>query len=690
MDRFVSLWSRWMVVGLVVFAAWGCIDQPGPGGPPTPAPGQPQEPSDEGPPGVVRRLQVSSFSGTEACDDLEQYLQDSAVTEMRARLDAQRLRGDHWMAVDAGTSGPPSGPSAYTTTNVQTEGVDEADLVKNDGERIFALAGGTLFASQSWPASELALRGRLALDGTPLEMLLDEKDRLAVLSSVALPPPVSDVGGGNAYGWGRVVRLSVVDVRDVSQPSVTRELYFPGSYVSARRIGSSVRVVLRDSLRYPADIQWYPDLTGIDSRDAERVRERYEAMKVANEARIRAHPLEGWLPSARVRTSQGKVVRVAYDCADFIRSSAVTQGGLLSVLTYNLDEPDRVSRTALLGWVGEVYASHESLYVASPHWWWYPRAGQGTATYLYKFDIRQPDRAPLVATGVVDGTLVDSFSLDEHEGFLRVASTETHYEQTQSTLFIRTTNRVHVLAENAGVLTEVGTSPELAPGERITSARFLGDRAFVVTFRTIDPLFTVDLADPTRPRVLGELKIPGFSTYLHPIDENHLVGVGQFIPENGDWTGRKLQLSLFDVSDLAHPKQKSVLYLGDFNTSSAALGDHRAFTWLPEKKLLAIPLMDWDSGCTSDVVCWSTFTSELRVFSLDTATGFTERGAISIADMVQEVEPQWGWYGSWSPIVSRSVIADDYVYALSASGIRAAHVSDLAHPVGTVLFKKTP
>jgi uncharacterized secreted protein with C-terminal beta-propeller domain len=323
--------------------------------------------------------------------------------------------------------------------------------------------------------------------------------------------------------------------------------------------------------------------------------------------------------------------------------------------------------------------------MATPHWWWFPEVGQTDTTYLHKFDIRDAGKATYVGSGTLEGTLKDQFSMDEHEGVLRVATTVSKRvldTANQGWWRFDTVNRVVTFGEHDGKLEELGRTEDLAQGERIFSARFVGNKGYVVTFRQTDPLFTFDLSDAAHPRRVGELKVLGFSTYIHPIDENHLLTLGEHRDETGGWSGRTLKLSLFDVTDLAHPKETFTQTVGTASSYSEALYEHKAFNYFPAKGLLAIPFTDWSYDGND---YWSSFRSELRVFRVDTATGFTPVGALSMKDVYQTFNQRsWSWY--WSPMVRRSVMADDYVYAITDGGLRVAKVDALQTPLATSLF----
>ncbi|MBI5547890.1 MAG: beta-propeller domain-containing protein [Deltaproteobacteria bacterium] len=599
------------------------------------------------------------------------------------------------MAEDsAGAATPPTAsaqPHDYTQTNTQVAGVDEADFVKNDATRIFVLSGGTLYVNQSWPADQLATVGKVAIEGWPREMFLDEANRVVVFSQVYRPYEWADTAWACRAGLGdyscshdyaNTLKMTVLDVADSAHPSVTREEYLPGTYVSSRRIGASVRVVLSDPFRWPAGVSFYPEDFESVYRDKALRASSYDELMDQNETLIRAQPLEHWLPAGERRLSDGSVVEVPYDCRDFRRPSGATELGLVTVATLLLDDPSApVARTSIVAAADEIYASASSLYLANQHWWWWPEDGQQNWTYVHKLDISQPDRALYVASGAVEGHIVDQFSMDEHQGYLRIASTLGRRVRDTDDLFGRfeTTNRVAVLAEREGRLELIGKTDELANGERLYSSRFLGERGFMVTFRQIDPLFTLDLSDPSNPRQVGELKVPGFSTYLHPLENGRLLAIGTS-------QDRSVQLSIFDVSDLANPTQEHTLQLGTYGGSSEAQYEHKAFNHFPAKKLLAIPFFDW-SAQAYGADYWTGFVSELRVFTIDPQLGIVPRGSLPMAELYSRGGSgwnQWGWY--WNPGVRRSVMADDFVYAISDAGIRSANVAALASPLKTVLF----
>lgn len=629
-----------------------------------------------------------ALTSAASCEELEQAIEDRAVEQMRSTLhrQGQYYRGGRDFAeapteADAGNGSGSGGPDAYTTTNTQVAGVDEADFVKNDGTRIFTLSRNRLVTSRSWPVEELAVQGALEIEGFPNEMFLVD-DTVTIFSGVyedASHPSYSPDDRAQMcwFGWMMPThtKVTTVDVSDLSKPTVVGEQYLPGRYHSSRRIGERIHVVLKDDVRHPEGVSYW--LNGYDFNSEGDFKRALAKLADENERLIREQRLEDWLRKGRIRHPDGTSTEVGHACSDFHLPNAPTPLGLVTVATLNAEGPtEQVERTSIIGDANVIYASEESLYVTASHWWWSLEPGQQAATYVHKFDLSQPEGAPYRASGVLNGVLLNQFSLDEHKGFLRAATTTV---RNSSDLWrTETANLVSVLEERVGRLVLKGRTDELAPTESIFSARFMGDRGFIVTFRQVDPLFTFDLSDPANPRVVGELKIPGFSTYLHPVGDHHLLGIGEDRDEEGNWNSRRLKVSLYDVSDLSKPVERFKYLYGNASGYSEASYDHKAFNYFAERNTLALPVTQWGWN-------WSEFQSGLLVLDVDVERGFTLRGALSFDDVyIQHGVAEWSYY--YQPNVRRSVMADSFVYAISDAGIRVADVADLSTPVATAPF----
>jgi len=657
-----------------------------------------------------------------SCESLTRSVQDTAVRQMRSQLDGSKgtAPAPGPVPAAAGATPQPSGqPASYSTTNTQVAGVDEADFVKNDGTRIFVLSGRNLFAATSWPPQDLAVAGKLEIEGWPSTMFL-EGNQVVVFSSIWTVPPGGSAGAAGAtvaacpshgcfWGWS-TTKITVVDVSNLSAPAVASELYLPGYSAGARRVGSSVRLVLGDQVRWPEAIRWWLPYDPSLDQHPDELAAAIVALEDANEAVIRATPLESWFPKGERKLPDGTLIDVGYRCTDFYLSNAPERLGLVTITTLDLAHPEAgVSRASIVGEPGVLYATAERLYLASRHWWWWPMAGQRDWTYLHAFDIADPASAGYIGSGGVEGSVGDQFAMDEHAGYLRVATSTSRYSVDPAnprSFRFEIGSRLSVLApqpdpDGGNTLALVGGIAPIVGGERLMATRFVGDRGYAVTFRNVDPLVTLDLSDPAHPRKVAELTIPGFSTYLEPIDENHLLSIGVELPLDSagriDWSKRSLQLSLFDVTDAAKPIRSAQALVGTAWSWSEAIWDHHAFNWYrpdPAKPgILAIPFSDWNQPAPG-TQWWTGFVSDVRMFSVDAAAGISPLGSLSLGDVyVQQGSGDWTWW--YRPWVRRSVLATDqagnaFVYAVSDAGVRAAPLLHLDAPLATALFTRTP
>jgi uncharacterized secreted protein with C-terminal beta-propeller domain len=646
---------------------------------------------------VDRNPQLHQVSN---CGQLEKAIEDAVVLQMKSTLEQIR-KNDLWVGPGGGiltptAAGPgpitasTNGPTNYTTTNVQVAGVDEADFVQNDGTRIAVLAENHLFLISSWPADAMAEASSLEIEGWPRELFLSG-NQVVVFSSVYIPRalegahPICLAGtapGGGAgvaaaafcgYWASDITKVTTIDVTNLSSPQITSELYLPGSYQSARRIDQRVRLVISDTFPYPDGVTFWPNLPPGATDDQRN--KAFDALEAQDEALIRGRSLDDWLRKGSVKRPGQPTAEVDYQCTDFAISTAPSRPGLLTIATVDLTQDTLTGRTSVLADPGTVYASQNTLYVASQHWWWWPAPGQSDATYIHAFDLTNPDRAGYLGSGVVDGTVNDQYAMDEFQNALRVATTlSTRVDDGTPWGHLSTSNRITVLGLMGGSLGMLGRTEDFGANERAFGIRFLGSRGFVITAQQIDPLFTFDLSDNTNPRKVAALQMPGFIAYLHPIDDTHLLGIGrEQAPNSGPM---QVKISLLDVSDLSNPKNIATQLVGQGFSWSEALWDPKAFTWLGANKTLAIPFADFAAN---------DFVSDLRLFHVDPATGITPLGSLSMADVyLTYTGTNWSW--SWSPYIRRAILADAFVYAISDAGVRSARVADLPAWLKTVQF----
>ncbi len=300
-----------------------------------------------------------------------------------------------------------------------------------------------------------------------------------------------------------------------------------------------------------------------------------------------------------------------------------------------------------------------------------------TSTVVHKIAI-QDGRITYVGKGEVPGTLDNQFSMDEYNNNLRLATTSSVYTNSGQYTY----NNVYVLD---GKMSTIGALTHIAEQETIYSTRFIGDRLYMVTFKRIDPFFVIDLSTPETPKILGKLKIPGYSDYLHPYDATHIIGIGKETTTN-EWGGVStsgVKLALFDVTDVANPKQLDKVQIGDAGSDSAALTDHHAFLFDKAKNLLVIPVR---AVTASPVTQGGMYYNPQQVwygayvFGLTPQTGFTLRGTVQHGTG----DNGYYYYGSSNADVKRSLYIDNVLYTMSPKQIKANSLDAINTTIATI------
>jgi uncharacterized secreted protein with C-terminal beta-propeller domain len=554
---------------------------------------------------------VAALQRFDTCDALLTYFKSEALSrvgpyglgggpvyywtdDMRVPAMAEAGDGDMTVTTAAATTVAGNGGTDYSGTNVQVAGVDEPDTIKTDGERILTIMNGTLYYVVVEDGG-----GRLA-GSLPLGEGWDHRffmsgDRALVFSQANSDVmPLAESAARIMPNWsGPVTLVQEVDLSDPAQMRVVHSLRIEGSYLSARAIDGTVRLVLSS---YPSDLPFvYP--SGPAAEDL---------ALATNKTVIEQSTLEDWLPSYTLFAGEEVMEQgLVADCSQTHRPAEFAGFDTLSVMTLSLDgslDPAPATGTAVVADGETVYASTEHLYVATNVWVPPELIGDTSlepieedySTAIHAFDITGDGAARYLASGSVDGHLLNQFSMDEYDGHLRVATTDgSPWSATNAS-----ESGVSVLAIDGNSLTEVGRVGDLGHGESIYSVRFVGATGYVVTFRQTDPLYVVDLRDPAAPRVSGELKINGYSAYLHPLDEGRLLGVGQDATDEGMTTGTKV--TLFDVSDPANPRTIDSWSLSD--GYSDVEYDHLAFLYWAPEQLAVMPLQQWSNNFVGAVV----------------------------------------------------------------------------------------
>jgi hypothetical protein len=528
------------------------------------------------------------------CDQLRQWYVDRALPQVGPYgfggppilMYTERSTAGTLDAASPGTAVGSSG----TGTNTQEADVDEADVAKTDGSLVVRISGRELVVTDVSGNLPREL-SRTPLPGPALnqpELLLRDRHVLVVGDEASpvywrgdvlpgrIAPPV-----GPHETKAHVISF---DLSDPSAPQVTDQRTVDGGAISTREYADgTVRVVVTTG---------YPPL---DFVQPNRDRTPREATRTNKEI-VRAAPIDAWLPSLR---ADGGAEQPLVDCASVRHPRTAAGFGTISLLTFPFDDPGSLSATAVTAAGDLVYSSADRLYVATtdvavgtiprdlPSTDTSTSSGSGSmpTTQVHAFALDGP-RTSYVASGSFRGQVKDRWSFSEYDGHLRVAVQQPRPSGQPD-------NAVLVLTENGDRLVETGRVDGLGRGESIQSVRWFGDLAVVVTYRQTDPLYTVDLSDPTRPRVLGALKIPGFSSYLHPVGGDLLVGIGHDATTTGADLGA--QAATFDLGDLTDVRRTDRIGFGPQTDVSAGV-DPRTFAYLPQWRTLVTPVQDWATG----------------------------------------------------------------------------------------------
>lgn len=552
--------------------------------------------------------------------------------------------------------------------------------------------------------------------------------RLYYWEGQALPADVQAWMNGE---YGAITRITEIDLSNPDALKVVGNLYIRGDYVSARLFDSTSRIVLQSfptGLAFKSPWEFIEELI-TDNPDFKwpETQAEWDALYAAAQAQSKLHnsgvidesTVENWLPQYFFQDVAGGGVGdssgLLYDCVDAMHPGTYSGLGVTSVLSVDLEKG--LSPEGGIGVFAEgsiVYASAQNLYVATQPWFgqlWggdggidgggidvepepIPDGGDpntsvstsaspggagapapdadlpakfradeeaGALSFVHKFELPAGEKAVYRASGEVRGRMLNQWAMSEHLGDLRVATTDqSGWDTSTSESF------VSVLREEAGELVQIGQVGGLGAGEEIKSVRYIRDVAYVVTFRQTDPLYTVDLKDPSNPKVAGELKINGYSAYLHPLSDTHLIGVGYDGTDEGQLLG--VQISLFDVSDLANPIRTHQHALGDFGSTEVAF-DHKAFLYWDPTDLAVFPVQaySWNEEDFTESYFFGAV-----AYTVDAGAGIELAGQIT-----HMVDPQDPWQNG-DPALRRSLVIGSRLYTVSDSGLKASDLGTLA------------
>lgn len=508
----------------------------------------------------------------------------------------------------------------YSKTNTQVENVDEADIVKTDGNYIYYTSQNKVYIINS---ENLKQESVLNFEYDDKEVYPEEiyirKNKLVVIGTEVTTKSTqySDNEEDTFIEYARIRNKAkttalVYDISNKSNPKEVRQLSVDGDYLDSRMIESNLYIVSAETAYY---------CKGMDDIDI--------------------------LPAVKdtAVSEESQTIK----CTDIAYFEGEDTDAFITLAGINIDNKEPANIETILGSWASVYANEKNLYLTQENYKYsYITYREKYTTTIYKFNLDN-GKIKLQTKTEVEGEVNDQFSMDEYDGKLRIATTAGYNGNTENILYI--------LDED---LKEVGKLDNMAKGEEIYSVRFIGKIGYIVTFEEIDPLFVIDLSDPTSPTIKGELKIPGYSSYLHPYDETHIIGIGYNTKSNGygGVVNTNMKMSMFDVSDLNNPVEIFNVDIGENNVSSEMSYNHKALFYNKEKNLIGFGIRDYLSTSSYKA------TSKFLIYKIDLEKGFQEYGEIAQVY-------------NWSTDIDRAIYIDNKLYTLAETEIKEYNLENM-------------
>ncbi len=590
----------------------------------------------------------------------------SSCEELKGAFKESYSVGRYGAVYETLAVGAPSAEKAdygteYSETNIQVQGVDEADIVKTDGKYIYTLSHGNLTISDAFPAEnarvltikdigdvqaqEMFIHGNnVLIFGSKQEQIYKEKVS-GVAKDIYVPP-------------SQIMVVQIWNTSNKENPTLERSAEFEGRYLSSRKINEKVYFVVNS---YP-NYHIMAEITNGTAVKDEKLVPRFKDEKKLEKKEF--EPICG--------------------CTEVGYFEPVQAQSFVTIASIDMANPNsEIQKETVVGTGENVYASLNNLYLAEVQYHYGPIetvartvgvGDSGEKTIVHKFSLSN-GQIGYQGKMEVPGRILNQFSMDEFEGNFRIATTQGHVSRTGG----GSTNNVYIFGSD---LQMRGKLEGLAPGERIYSARFMGNKAYLVTFKKVDPLFVIDVSDPNNPRVLGKLKIPGYSDYLHPIDETHLIGIGKETveAEEGDFAWYQgVKIAIFDVSDVENPIELFKEEIGDRGTDSFVLRDHKAFLFDKEKELMVLPITLAEHKVPPSEP-WQTGEYTFQgayVYRINLSEGLQLRGRITHHEEGDLTKLGSYYYGSGNA-VKRSLYIENVLYTISDNKIKANSLSDLS------------
>ncbi|WP_158232944.1 beta-propeller domain-containing protein [Sporosarcina sp. P2] len=535
-----------------------------------------------------------------------------------------------------------SGVADHSQTNQQVAGVDEADTVKTDGDFLYdVLNGEGLMITDVRNSNEMVRASKVAFsDEFYANQLYIDQDKVVLIGGRNLDAPTTNMDsnrtGDRMMPTQQMSVIRVYDVTDRTNPKLIRETGAEGYVIGTRKIGQFVYMITNNQ-----PFLWYDHQISVEDQLIPKVYDSAAAQKV--------QPL-------------------ALDKISILPGAMEPSYSVITTLDIESGEEGGVNKKAYLGSGEQLYMSPNHLYLTSTNY----QNNQQSTSEVFKFSLDKT-QVHFLQTAQLKGTILNQFSMDEHNGYFRTVTTEGNLWDERN----KAKNHLFILDEN---MKQVGSVENLAVNERIYSARFLGDKAYMVTFRETDPLFVMDVADPNNPKVLGELKIPGFSNYLHPLDEGHLIGFGyETIAKKNPQGGAPIiqtggmKISVFDVTDFANPKETASEVIGGQGTYSSVQHDHHALFIHPTRHLFGFPISVYEQSKRENILDLQS--SGAMIYEIT-----AERGIVQTADLTKHMTHE---YMDWEKEIQRLLYSDNALYTMSVNEVNSYTLDHFA-PLDTL------
>lgn len=545
----------------------------------------------------------------------------------------------------------------HSTTNNQVEGIEEGDIVVTDGEFIYSTYDNNIIITDARDPKNIKQVSKIALDqySYPMQIMVHDEMLIVIkdqwIESKESKWPYMD---GTS-----LTTAAFYNIEDPTNPTFIREVGQDGYMSGVRKYNDILYIVTNKAPNY-----WILYDTPVE--DVELRPYTYDSEE------------------------DEKIAPMEIDQLTILPGATEPNYTIISAIDLNNFENKKVETKGFLGGSSNLYMSYNAIYLTANNYEMPTTleievdgdaeskkisedaaqtsiardmiiAPISTNTDIYKFSIDGTDIAFAASTSI-EGTVLNQFSMDEYDGHFRIAVTEGHSWGAEPT----SKNHLYIFNDR---LEKVGEVTDLAKGERIYSARFMGDKAYIVTFKEVDPLFVIDLANPNAPKVLGELKIPGFSNYLHPLDENHLIGIGYDTKTMVDSYSKQpftvtggIKISLFDITDFSNPKEQDNVIIGGRGTYSEVQYNHKVLFRNSEYSYFGFPISIYKEKGEYDIQYQG---SGAVVYEITAENGIQLKG-----DLVTPPAPGEE-YESWESMIQRMVYIDDTLYTVSRNGIKS-------------------